>query len=159
MWHWSKWTWKILLVLLLLSHFSRVQLCATPQMAAYQSPPSLGFSRQEQWNGLPFPSPKHACILSHFSRVYESAIGIHISPPFCNSLPSPSPSHPSRLLQSSCLSFLSHTANSHWPLAIHFTHGNVSFHVTLSVRLTLSSPLPMSISLFSMSVSPMLPYK
>ena len=42
---------------LLLSHFSRVRLCATPEMAAYQAPPSLGFSRQEQWSGLPFPSP------------------------------------------------------------------------------------------------------
>ena len=41
-----------LLLLLLLSHFSRVQLCATP-------PPSLGFSRQEHWSGLPFPSPMH----------------------------------------------------------------------------------------------------
>ena len=28
-------------------------------MAAYQAPPSLGFSRQEHWNGLPFPSPMH----------------------------------------------------------------------------------------------------
>ena len=28
-------------------------------MAAYQAPPSLGFSRQEHWSGLPFPSPKH----------------------------------------------------------------------------------------------------
>ena len=35
---------------LLLSHFSHVQLCATP---------SLGFSRQEHWSGLPFPSPMH----------------------------------------------------------------------------------------------------
>ena len=41
----------------LLSHFSRVQLCATPQMAAHQAPPSLGFSRQEHWSGLPLPSP------------------------------------------------------------------------------------------------------
>jgi len=41
-------------------------------------------------------------------------------------------------------------------VAIYFTHGNVSFRVTLSVHLTLSSPLPMSISLFSMSVSPLL---
>ena len=41
---------QILLLLLLLSHFSRVQLCATP---------SLGFSRQEHWSGLPFPSPMH----------------------------------------------------------------------------------------------------
>ena len=47
------------LLLLLLSHFSRVQLCATPETAALQAPPSLGFSRQEYWSGLPFPSPVH----------------------------------------------------------------------------------------------------
>ena len=40
--------WRSLL--LLLSRFSRVRLCATP---------SLGFSRQEHWSGLPFPSPVH----------------------------------------------------------------------------------------------------
>ena len=44
---------------LLLSHFSRVRLCATPQTAAHQAPPSLRFSRQEHWIGLPFPSPVH----------------------------------------------------------------------------------------------------
>ena len=48
-----------LLLLLLLSHFSRVRLCATPETAAQQAPPSLGFSRQEHWSGLPFPSPMH----------------------------------------------------------------------------------------------------
>ena len=47
------------LLLLLLSRFSRVRLCATPQMAAHQAPSSLGFSRQEHWSGLPFPSPMH----------------------------------------------------------------------------------------------------
>ena len=46
-------------LLLLLSRFSRVRLCATPEMAAHQAPPSLGFSRQEHWSGLPFPSPMH----------------------------------------------------------------------------------------------------
>ena len=50
---------KLLLLLLLLSRFSRVRLCATPKMAAHQAPPSLGFSRQEHWSGLPFPSPVH----------------------------------------------------------------------------------------------------
>ena len=40
------------LLLLLLSRFSRVQLCATPETAAHQAPPSLGFSRQEHWSGL-----------------------------------------------------------------------------------------------------------
>ena len=48
-----------LLLLLLLSHFSRIRLCATPQTAAHQAPPSLGFSRQEHWSGLPLPSPMH----------------------------------------------------------------------------------------------------
>ena len=42
---------------MLLSHFSRVRLCATPYVAAHQAPPSLRFSRQEHWSGLPFPSP------------------------------------------------------------------------------------------------------
>ena len=45
--------------LLLLRRFSRVWLCATPWTAAHQAPPSLGFSRQEHWSGLPFPSPMH----------------------------------------------------------------------------------------------------
>ena len=44
-------------LLLLLRRFSRVRLCATPQTAAHQAPPSLGFSRQDHWNGVPLPSP------------------------------------------------------------------------------------------------------
>ena len=36
---------------------SRVQLFATPWTVAHQAPPSMGFSRQECWSGLPFPSP------------------------------------------------------------------------------------------------------
>ena len=38
---------------------SRVRLCATPQTAAHQAPPSLGSSRPEHWSGLPFPPPMH----------------------------------------------------------------------------------------------------
>ena len=41
-------------LLLLLSCFSRVQLYVTPETAAHQAPPSLGFSRQEYWSGLHF---------------------------------------------------------------------------------------------------------
>ena len=52
----QKWQFNMLL---LLSRFSRVRLCATPEMAAHQAPLSLGFSRQEHWSGLPFPSPVH----------------------------------------------------------------------------------------------------
>ena len=49
----------LLLLLLLLGRFSHVRLYVTPQTAAHQAPPSLGFSRQEHWSGLPFPSPIH----------------------------------------------------------------------------------------------------
>ena len=54
--------------LLLLSRFSRVRLCVTPQTAAHQAPSSLGFSRQEHWSGLPFPSPMHESEKSKWSR-------------------------------------------------------------------------------------------
>ena len=37
---------------------SRVRLFATPWTVAHQAPPSMGFSRQEYWSGLPFPSPQ-----------------------------------------------------------------------------------------------------
>ena len=36
---------------------SRVRLLATPWSAAYHAPPSMGFSRQEYWSGVPLPSP------------------------------------------------------------------------------------------------------
>ena len=49
----------LLLLLLLLSRFSRVRLSVTPQRAARQAPLSLGFSRQEHWSGLPCPAPMH----------------------------------------------------------------------------------------------------
>ena len=53
----SKYNRETVMLLLLLRPFSRVRLCATPETAAHQAPPSLGFSRQEYWSGLPLPSP------------------------------------------------------------------------------------------------------
>ena len=41
----------------MLSHFSCVQLFVTPWTVACQAPLSMGYSRQEYWNGLPFPLP------------------------------------------------------------------------------------------------------
>ena len=69
----------LLLLLLLLSHFSHVRLCATPKMAAHQAPSSLGFSSQEHWSGLPFPSPIHE------SEVAQSCLTL--SDPMDYSLP------------------------------------------------------------------------
>ena len=48
----SAWKWKVKVKLL-----SRVQLITTPWTAAYQAPPSMVFSRQEYWSGVPLPSP------------------------------------------------------------------------------------------------------
>ena len=46
------WKWKVKV-----KSLSHVQLSATPWTAAYHAPPSMGFSRQEYWSGLPLPSP------------------------------------------------------------------------------------------------------
>ena len=45
---------------------SRVRLLATPWTAAYQAPPSIGFSRQEYWSGVPLPSPGGSAVESEF---------------------------------------------------------------------------------------------
>ena len=47
----SAWKWKVKM-----KSFSRVQLLATPWTAAYQASPSMWFSRQEHWSGVPLPS-------------------------------------------------------------------------------------------------------
>ena len=52
--NWTRVSWN---PMLMLSRFSRVRLCVTPQTAAHQAPLSMRFSRQEYWSGLPFPSP------------------------------------------------------------------------------------------------------
>ena len=62
---------------------SRVQLLVTPWTAAYQAPPSMGFSRQEHWNGLPFPSPMHES--ENESEVTQSCLTL--SDPMDCSLP------------------------------------------------------------------------
>ena len=53
--HTPKQNKNLKLPLLLLSRFSRVRLCTTPWTAAHEAPPSMGFSRQECWSGVPLP--------------------------------------------------------------------------------------------------------
>ena len=48
----NAWKWKVKV-----KSLSRVRLLATPWTAAYQTPPSMGFSRQQYWSGVPLPSP------------------------------------------------------------------------------------------------------
>ena len=50
----NAWKWKVKV-----KSLSRVRLFSIPWTSAYQAPPSMGFSRQEYWSGLPLPSPTH----------------------------------------------------------------------------------------------------
>ena len=54
----NAWKWKMKV-----KSLSRVRLFMTPWTAAHQSPPSVGFSRQEYWSGLPLPSPNTSYFL------------------------------------------------------------------------------------------------
>ena len=54
----NAWTWKVKV-----KSLSRVRLFVTPWTAAHQAPPSMGFSRQEYWSGVPLPSPILICII------------------------------------------------------------------------------------------------
>ena len=71
----SAWKWKVKV-----KSLSRVWLIATPWTAAYQAPPSMGFSRQEYWSGVPLPSPKPASVLFLFRfcqerrRIFKSSL-------------------------------------------------------------------------------------
>ena len=56
----NAWKWKVKV-----KSLSPVRLLATPWTAAYQAPPSMGFSRHEYWSGVPLPSPKSSWKLSN----------------------------------------------------------------------------------------------
>ena len=61
----SAWKWKVKV-----KSLSHVWLFATPWTAAYQVPPSMGFSRQEYWSGLPLPSPIYMCVFNKYIGKY-----------------------------------------------------------------------------------------
>ena len=107
---WGAWVQgALLLLLLLLSRFSRVRLCSTPQTAAHQAPPSLGFFRQEHWSGLPFPSPVHESekvkslsrirlLATPWTAAYQAPPSMGVSrQEYWSGVPSPSPSKVRRL--------------------------------------------------------------
>ena len=60
----SAWKWKVKV-----KSLSLVWLLATPWTAAYQAPPSMGFSRQEYWSGVPSPSPSGCLTFTEFLGV------------------------------------------------------------------------------------------
>ena len=65
----------------LVQSFSCIQLFVTPWTAARQFPPSLGFSKQAHWSGLPFPSPMHESEKWKWSRSVVSRDSMDCSLP------------------------------------------------------------------------------
>ena len=59
----NAWKWKVKV-----KSLSCVRLLVTPWTAAYQGPPSMGFSRQEYWSGVPLPSPADHKSANHKTR-------------------------------------------------------------------------------------------
>ena len=57
----NAWKWKVKV-----KSLSHAQTSATPWTAAHQAPPSMGFSRQEYWSGVPLPSPIHYIVAIYF---------------------------------------------------------------------------------------------
>ena len=57
----NAWKWKVKV-----KSLSRVQPSATPWAIVFQAPPSMGFSRQEYWSGVPLPSPWETLLLCKY---------------------------------------------------------------------------------------------
>ena len=66
----NAWKWKVKV-----KSLSRVRLFATPRTAAYRAPPSMGFSRQKYWSGVPLPSPIHP-ILPHNHYLFLTSLNL-----------------------------------------------------------------------------------
>ena len=72
----NAWKWKVKV-----KSLSRVRLLATPWTAAHQAPPSMGFSRQKYWSGVPLPSPCLSLILNYLGYVGVGVLRRHQSRP------------------------------------------------------------------------------
>ena len=68
----NAWKWKVKV-----KSLSRVRLLATPWIAAYQAPPSMGFSKQEYWSGVPLPSPIDAYRL-HLNKLHFNLYSVRV---------------------------------------------------------------------------------
>ena len=75
---------------------SRVRLFATPWTAAYQAPPSMGFSRQEYWSGVPSPSPPFllGCLFSDKIRSDQIRSVAQSCPTLCDPVDCSMPGFP-----------------------------------------------------------------
>ena len=80
----NTWKWKVKE-----KSLSRVRLLVTPWTAAYQAPPSMGFSRHEYWSGVPLPSTIYnltwrlLCSTHHLAMQYHVPCATVTRPNFC----------------------------------------------------------------------------
>ena len=65
----NAWKWRVKV-----KSLSRVRLLATPWTVARQAPPSMGFSRQEYWSGVPLPSPETYITIRKIDNWWELAV-------------------------------------------------------------------------------------
>ena len=72
----NAWKWKVKV-----KSLSRVRLLVTPWTAAFQAPPSMGFSRQEYWSGMPLPSPLFSWPLNNYEMPLFSLVMHLVSKP------------------------------------------------------------------------------
>ena len=88
----NAWKWKVKV-----KSLSSVRLLATPWIAAYQAPPSMGFSRQEYWSGVPLPSPAGSVSEGQMASVFRKErvkrLRVDTACIFLGSLPQGSYSH------------------------------------------------------------------
>ena len=106
----SAWKWKVKV-----KSLSCVRLLVTSWTAAYQAPPSMGFSRQEYWNGLPLPGlPVHHQLLE-FTQTHVHRVIDAIQPSHPLSSPSPPAPNP---------------ASGSFPMSQLFTWGGQSIGVS-----------------------------
>ena len=73
----NAWNWKVKV-----KSLSHVRLVVTPWTAVHQAPPSMGFSRQEYWSGLPLPSPSVSLNTPKyriFSNIYFVTFRVYIN--------------------------------------------------------------------------------
>ena len=71
---------------------SRVRLLETPWTAVYQAPPSMGFSRQEYWSGVPLPSPYQR----YAAAAAAAAKSLQLCPTLCDPIDGSPPGSPSQ---------------------------------------------------------------
>ena len=83
----NAWKWKVKVKLL-----SHVRLLVTPWTAAHQAPPSMGFSRQEYWSGVPLPSPYVVCTSLNKSVLTLLQLALEFLPAWSQGLSLGSPS-------------------------------------------------------------------